>query len=115
MIARIWHGWATPDGAAAYERYFRRTLTPELRRLPGFHGAHLLRGSRDPAEAEAEVELVTITWFDSLDAVRAFAGDEYQRAVVSERARTLLTRHDATCRHFALAAATEDGDRPRTR
>jgi heme-degrading monooxygenase HmoA len=107
VIARIWHGWATPEGAAAYERYFQRTLTPELRGLPGFRGANLLRHVADD-----EVELVTITWFDSLDAVRTFAGEEYEQAVVSEQARALLTRHDSTCRHFELRSV---GHRPPTR
>jgi heme-degrading monooxygenase HmoA len=100
VIARIWRGWALPDGAAAYQRYYTETLTPELRRIPGFRGGHLLR-----REVEgAEVELVTITWFESLDAVRRFAGEAYERAVVSERALALLTRHERTCQHFEVAA-----------
>lgn len=99
MIARIWHGWAEPAGADAYERYFRETLTPELQRVPGFEGAQLLR--RDVA---GEVELSTVTWFDSPDAVRRFAGDDWQRAVVTEHARSLLTRYDGTVQHFEVAA-----------
>lgn len=99
MIARVWHGWARPAQADAYERYFRETLTPELRSIPGFQGAHLLR------RADAgEVELATITWFESMDAVRRFAGDDPERAVVSDHARGLLTRYERTVRHFEVAA-----------
>ncbi len=103
MIARIWHGWAAPPQADAYERYFRETLAPELRAIAGFSGAHLLRRS-----VGGEVELSTVTWFESLDAVRRFAGDDYERAVVSEHARSLLMRYDPTCRHFDLAFAVGD-------
>jgi heme-degrading monooxygenase HmoA len=98
MIARIWRGWARPAGADAYERYFRETLTPELLRLPGFEGAQLLR--RDHGD---DVELRTVTWFESLDAVRRFAGEDHERAVVSELARSLLTRYDRTVHHFEVA------------
>ena len=99
MIARTWRGWATPEGADAYERYFRDTLAPELEGIPGFAGAHLLR--RDDRE-NGEVELVTITWFGSLDAVRRFAGEAYEQAVVSDHARSLLTRRETTCQHHEL-------------
>jgi heme-degrading monooxygenase HmoA len=98
VIARIWHGWARPPEADAYERYFRETLTPELLRIPGFAGAHLLR-----RQDGGEVELSTVTWFESLEAVRRFAGDGYERAVVSEHARALLTRYDTSCRHYEVA------------
>jgi heme-degrading monooxygenase HmoA len=102
MIARVWHGWAWPADADAYERYFRETLTPELRRIPGFQGAHLLR--RVSGE---EVELSTITWFESMDAVRRFAGEDADRAVVSEHARGLLIRYEPTVSHFEVAATVE--------
>jgi antibiotic biosynthesis monooxygenase (ABM) superfamily enzyme len=98
MIARLWHGWAQAAGADAYEHYFRETLAPELRNIPGFCGAHLLRR----ADGD-DVELVTMTCFDSLDAVRRFAGDTYEHAVVSPYAQTLLTRYDRRCQHFDLA------------
>ncbi len=99
MIARIWRGWAVPAGAEAYERYFRETLTPELQRVPGFEAAQLLR--RDVA---GEVELSTLTWFESPEAVRRFAGDDWERAVLSEHARSLLTRYEGTVQHFEVAA-----------
>lgn len=102
MIARVWRGWALADGAAAYERYFGESLGPELRRIPGFARAQLL--VVQPPTGDGEVELTTITWFESMDAVRRFAGDTYDRAVVSTHARSLLTRFDETVRHLDLAA-----------
>lgn len=100
-IARIWRGWAEPAGADAYERYFRETLVPELQRIAGFVGAQLLRRN-----VGGEVELSTLTWFESQDAVRRFAGADWERAVVSEHARSLLTRYERTVQHFELAATT---------
>jgi heme-degrading monooxygenase HmoA len=99
VIARIWHGRAAPAGADAYERYFREALTPELLAVPGCLGAHLLRR----ADGD-EVELCTIVWFESLDAVRRFAGADAERAVVSEYARSLLTRYERTAAHFEVVA-----------
>ena len=98
MIARIWRGWAAPEGAAGYERYFRDVLSPELLGLRGCLGAHLLRRSLD-----GEVELSTIVWFESMDAVRGFAGADAERAVVSEHARSLLARYEHTVAHFEVA------------
>ena len=101
MIARIWRGWAAPEGAGAYERYFRETLTPELLAIPGCLGAHLLRRKEGD-----EVQLCTIVWFESLDAVRLFAGAEAERAVVSEHARSLLTRYERAVAHFEVVATS---------
>ncbi|HYW25416.1 MAG TPA: antibiotic biosynthesis monooxygenase [Terriglobales bacterium] len=99
MIARVWRGWAAPAGAGAYERYFRGTLSPELLGIPGCAGAHLLR--RPDGD---EVELSTIVWFESLDAVRRFAGADAERAVVSEHAQGLLTRYEHRVVHYEVAA-----------
>ena len=82
----------------------RQTLAPELGSIPGFRGARLLRR----ADGD-EVELVTMTCFESLDAVRRFAGEAYEGAVVSPYAQTLLTRYDRTCQHFDLAASVPPG------
>ena len=97
MISRIWHGWARRDNADAYEQLLRSEVLPgiETRRIDGFLGAHLLR--RDDGE---EVEFVTICWFDSLEAVRTFAGSDYERAVVPPAARALLSRFDDRSAHY---------------
>ncbi|HSU15596.1 hypothetical protein [Longimicrobium sp.] len=99
MICRIWHGWTTPANADAYERLLRTEIfhAIEGREIAGFRGIQLLR-----RDAGAEVEFVTLMWFDSLDAVRAFAGDDYERAVVPESARALLARFDERSAHYPV-------------
>ncbi len=97
MISRIWHGWTTPDDAPAYERLLLTEILPGIgaKGLPGYHGAHVLRRA-----ADAEVEFVTILWFDSMDGVRALAGPEYEVAYVPSKARALLARFDARSQHY---------------
>jgi antibiotic biosynthesis monooxygenase (ABM) superfamily enzyme len=100
VIARLWHGWTSPENAAAYEDFLHGTMFPSMDRVPGFAGADLLR--RDDGD---EVAFVTITRFESLDAVRAFAGDDYEVAVVEPEARALLSRFDERSTHYDLALA----------
>ena len=97
MISRVWHGWTTRENAAAYEELLRSEILPGIasRSIPGLRGAHLLR--RDVPEG---VEFVTILWFDTLEAVREFAGEDYEAAVVPEKARRLLSRFDARSQHY---------------
>ena len=96
MISRIWHGRTRPENAAAYERLLRTEILPGIAaRVPGYRGAHLLR-----REDGGEVEFVTITWFDSRESVRAFAGEDYETAVVEPAARALLTSFDVRSRHY---------------
>jgi heme-degrading monooxygenase HmoA len=97
VIARVWHGWARPEDADAYEALLRDEVLPGIHRIDGFHGAQLLR-----REVGEEVEFVTVTRFESLDAVRAFAGDDYEAAVVPEQARRLLSRFDDRSAHYEL-------------
>jgi len=99
MIIREWRARATPDGAAAYADHFGAEVVPELRRLAGFRGAHLLRG-----DTGAEVELVVLTRWATLDAVRAFAGPELDRAVVQPAARAVLSAWDDEVRHYEVLA-----------
>ena len=102
MIARIWHGWTTPANADAYEPLLRSEVLPEIRRIAGARGAYVLR---DPLEEE--VEFVTITLWDSLDAIRTFAGDDYALAVVPPAARELLSRFDGRSRHYEAVVEPE--------
>jgi heme-degrading monooxygenase HmoA len=97
VISRIWHGWTTSENAAAYETLLSSEILPGIahRAIAGYRGAHLLR--RDLPE---EVEFVTILWFDSLDAVREFAGADFEHSVVPEKARRLLSRFDAKSQHY---------------
>jgi heme-degrading monooxygenase HmoA len=95
MIARIWHGWTTSDNADAYEAHLRGEVLPGIeQRVEGFRGVYLLRRDGD------EIEFVTVTLWDSLDAVREFAGDDYDLAVVPDTARRLLSRFDERSVHY---------------
>lgn len=99
MISRVWHGWTSPPNADAYEALLRGTIFPGIQRksMTGYRGIQLFR--RDTGN---EVEFVTIMWFDSLSAVRAFAGADYETAVVPSEARRLLARFDARSAHYEV-------------
>jgi len=103
VIARIWHGWTTADNADAYERLLREEVFPgiEAKEVAGYRGIHLLRR---PLES-GDVEFTTVMWFDSLDAVRAFAGEDYEAAYVPGAARAVLARFDARSVHYDVRAA----------
>jgi heme-degrading monooxygenase HmoA len=103
MIGRIWHGWTTPENADAYEALLRTTVLPGITRIAGYEGAHLLR-----RETGDEVEFVTITWFASDEAVRAFAGPDDARAVVPDAARALLSRFDERSAHYTLVLSPDE-------
>jgi len=99
MIARIWHGWTIPDNADKYETLLEEEIFTGIqnRHIPGFRGIQLLRRPLDD-----EIEFVTIMLFDSLDAVRAFAGDDYEQAVVPPQARLLLSHYDQRSQHYEV-------------
>lgn len=104
MIGRMWRGWTERDQADAYEAVFRGVVLPELDGVAGCHGAYLLRG--DDGDA---VQFVSLTLFDSLDAVRAFAGERYESAVISDEAAAVLRDFDTTAQHFAIVVKSDDG------
>ena len=95
MITRIWHGWTSPENADKYERLLRSEVLPGIHRVAGYRGAHLLRRN-----GQGEVEFVTLTYFDNIEAVRAFAGEDYEVAVVPAEARKLLARFDQRSAHY---------------
>lgn len=97
MIARLWHGWTEPSNADAYENLLRKTILPGIHRVDGYRGAYILR-----READGEVEFVTLTLFETMDAVRAFAGEDHAVAVVPDAARRLLSRFDGHSRHYEV-------------
>lgn len=101
MIGRVWHGWAFPARADAYESLLVNEIFPGIqnRRIAGFVRAQLLR-----RDLGTEVEFVTILWFESLAAIRAFAGEDLETAVVPPTARALLSRFDARAQHYELTA-----------
>jgi antibiotic biosynthesis monooxygenase (ABM) superfamily enzyme len=99
MIARIWHGYATPDHADIYERMLKPELLPGISKVPGYRGSYLLR--RPLGE---EVEFITILLFESLDHIRAVAGPDYETAVVPDERRKHLTRWDQKASHYQVAS-----------
>ena len=101
MIVRIWHGWTSPANADAYEALLKEEIFVGIgeRRIPGYQGIQLLRRNLG-----SEVEFVTIMTFLNLDAVRQFAGEDYEVAVVPPKARALLARFDQRSEHFELVA-----------
>ena len=102
MICRIWHGWTAPADADAYEALLRSEIFQGIaaRDIPGYRGIELLR-----RPAEDSVEFVTLMWFDSIEAVRDFAGADYELAVVPHTARALLRRFDARSAHYEVRQA----------
>ena len=96
-ISRIWHGWTTPENADAYEALLKDEIFRGIqeRGIAGYRGIELLR-----RDVEGEVEFVTIMWFDDVEAVRAFAGEDYEAAVVPESARAVLSRFDGRSQHY---------------
>jgi heme-degrading monooxygenase HmoA len=100
VIARLWRGWTSRENAEPYERFLREQMFPSMHRVPGFLGVELLR--RDSGD---EVAFVTISRFESFDAVRAFAGEDYEHAVIEPEARALLARADQRSEHYEVAIA----------
>ena len=99
MISRIWHGYAMHDNADTYEALLRDEIFTaiEARSIAGFREIQMLR--RDLGR---EVEFVTEMWFDSLDAVREFSGEDYEVSVVPPAARGVLSRFDERSQHYEV-------------
>ncbi len=95
MIARIWHGWTTPANAGAYENLLRTKILPGIRQTHDCKSIYLFR-----RPAGDEVEFITLLFFDSLDTIRKFAGEDYEVAVVPPEARRLLARFDERSQHY---------------
>ena len=98
MIARVWRGWAPVSSADDYQRHYEYEVAEHLRAVQGFAGARLLR-----QEDSGEVLFTSITFFSELDAVRCFAGDDYEQAVVEDAAREALHRWDRRVSHHEVA------------
>lgn len=104
MISRIWHGWTSIEDANDYEVLLRADVLPGINRVKGYNGAYLLR--RDAANKE--VEFVTITQFTDITAVRAFAGSDYERAVIPAAAGKLLAHYDKRSAHYETILTPSD-------
>jgi antibiotic biosynthesis monooxygenase (ABM) superfamily enzyme len=99
MICRLWRGWTTPADADAYERIVRGQVIPgiEARRIPGFRCIDLARRERDQ-----DVEFTTLMWFDSLDSVKTFMGEDYEVAHVPAEAQVVLADFDKRSAHYEV-------------
>ena len=106
MIVRTWSATADAAGAGNYSRYFAGTLLPQLRALPGFAGAYLLR--RDLSEG-GTAEVTAHTFWESLAAVRAFAGDDITVAIVEREAQAMLLDFDRTATHRGVVVDARAG------
>jgi heme-degrading monooxygenase HmoA len=99
MIERVWSARTTREGAVAYCEYFERVVRPELAAVDGYRGVRLLQ--RELPDGNA-IEIVVVTRWASLAAIRGFAGDDIERAVVHDEAAALFTDYDHTVRHFEV-------------
>jgi hypothetical protein len=104
VILRYWRGWTTPQNADAYHKIVSEQVLPGIaaRRLDGYQGAYLLK--RDLGD---EVEFATVMIFESLDHVRAFAGEDYETAYVPPAARAVLARFDEKSAHYTTLLTPE--------
>jgi heme-degrading monooxygenase HmoA len=99
MISRIWHGWITPKNAGIYENLLKTEIFPGIasKNVSGYRGIQLFRRPLD-----SEIEFITIMWFESWDAVKQFAGEDYEKAYVPPKARNVLSRYDDRSQHYEI-------------
>ena len=102
MIARIWRGIAAPETANNYLQHLQHTIFPELAQIDGYQGASVLR-----RESDAGVEFTVQTLWESMDAIRQFAGDPLEAAVVAPAAQPLFRSYDHTVTHYEVVLRAE--------
>jgi hypothetical protein len=97
MIGRLWHGWTKRENGDRYEELVRSEIAPSYYNIPGYKGAYFFR-----QEGQDETEFVALTFFENMQAVHRFAGDDYEAPVVPPEARKLLSRFDQKSQHYEL-------------
>lgn len=104
MVARIWHGWTTKQNADVYENLLLHEVFPSIEKMQisGYRKISLLKRDLDH-----EVEFITIMLFDDLNAVKAFAGEDFTRSYVIPKARKVLLRHDRYSQHYEIRSEIE--------
>ena len=102
MIARMWRGSAIRERVDDYVEHLRESVVPELRQIDGFRGVYLLRRS-----SSDDVEIVVLTFWESMEAIRKFAGENPEVAVVAPAARPLFRKYDAEVQHFEIVLNLE--------
>jgi heme-degrading monooxygenase HmoA len=98
MIVRTWMAYATPDNARAYRDHLTAHVIPKLQKLTGFEGLELCSAQRGD-----RVELLVISRWQSMEAIKAFAGPKPERAVVEPGARAVLEEYDDVVFHYEVA------------
>ena len=97
MIARVWRGWTTPEHADAYEKFLQEHILPGLRQIDGYQGGYVLR-----QDGGNEVEFLVMNLFESLEAVKAFAGPNYTIPVIEPEAKLLLSKAEPVAHHYEI-------------
>ena len=101
MIARHWRGWTEVQNADAYEELLKEEVLPALNGIQGYRGGYILR-----SDGQQEVEFVVVNLFDSLEAVKLFAGPDYAVPVFEPEAKLLLSRIEPIAMHYDVRAVT---------
>lgn len=99
MIARVWHGYTKPEHADAYEAMLKPELLPGIGKAKGYKGSYLLR-----RKVGEEIEFITIMLWDSLESIRAVAGQDYETAVVPQERRKYLAHYDPKSAHYEVVS-----------
>ena len=102
MVVRAWRGYGAVTAGETYPKHLLQAVRPKLEQLPGFKGLYLLR-----RQGLEEIEFLVLTLWESMDAIRAFAGDQPELAVVEPEARAALVRFDSTVHHYEVLAAPD--------
>jgi heme-degrading monooxygenase HmoA len=97
MIARVWHGSTRPENADAYEAMLKPELLPGISKVPGFKGSYFLK-----RDVGGETEFITILLWESLEALKAFAGEDYEVSIIPEERRKYLSKHDEKAAHYEV-------------
>ncbi|HMF63985.1 MAG TPA: hypothetical protein VK608_07860 [Edaphobacter sp.] len=101
MVTRHWRGWTKVHDAEAYETLLKDRVLPRLKNIEGYRGGYVLR-----SDGPEESEFVVVNLFDTLDAVRSFAGPDYTVAVFEPEARRLLSKVEPTAMHYGVRVNT---------
>lgn len=106
MIARHWRGWTKPQNADHYENLLTKRVFPTLENIEGYFGGYVLR-----SDGATECEFIVVSFFESLEAVKRFAGPDYAVPVFEPEAKTLLSRVEERANHYAVRIATKGPDK----
>ncbi len=104
MIARHWRGWTRTENADGYEALLKNKVIPGLKEIAGYLGGYIFR--KDGAD---ESEFVVVNFFESLGAVKKFAGENYEVPVFEPEAKALLSRVEPIANHYEVKASPGDG------